>query len=404
MRMKVLFLLFNYSPFGGAAARIISGLSKEFYAQGIESDVLTTKYELNQPFKAKESFQTVYRVENCKVFNLKKISCNFFKKGLISLKKLKDKISFKNSKRFYSRCTVNDFFKGLKKVDLTKYDYIIPVCAEYALYAAIEKYRTRKGLNNKVIVYQLDPLSNNSAYSPKSFSDRLQMEKRMATENTLVTTKILKAQKELNGVDRSNVVTLEFPSISQPVNITKEFSDEIKVVFSGFFYSDMRNPEYALKLFLKIRNPKVKLYIVGGGLEDLTSQYAEESEGRIIPLGVLPLEQAEQKILEADFLLNIGNKDINFVPSKIFDYISTGKPIINTFKNSACPTLKYFAKYDNVLCIDESAPIENELIRLEEFIKTNYNKVLSYEEIKKNFEENTVEFVARRFIEIIKKR
>lgn len=399
--MKILFLLLNYSPFGGAASKIVLELIEEFYARGIEIDVLTNKYELDQTIEQKQKFGSIYRIENYTALNLKKQSCGFFKKCVIAFEKFKDKLFLKNKKNFQSPLIIKNFYNGLKRLNIDKYDYIIPVCSEFAVYGALEKYRKKFGLKNRIVIYQLDPLSTNNVFSSQSFSARLSMERKMAKETAVVTTEIVKKQKESKNIDCANVITLEFPSIKKILQKEKPPTAEISVVFSGFLYRDVRNPEYALKLFSRIKNPNVKLYIVGGGLENLTCQYAEASEGKIIPLGVLPLEQAEQKILEADFLLNIGNKDINFVPSKIFDYISTGKPIINTFKDPACPTLKYFTKYDNVLCIDENAPIENELIRLEEFIKTNYNKVLSYEEITKNFKENTVEFVAEKFIKVL---
>lgn len=400
--MKVLFVVYNYSSFnGGAATRIVSGLIEEFGKNGIKSDVLTTKEKIGQPLKTETPQGNIYRIENSKVLNYKKLSCGFFKKGVIALKKLLDKLYLKKPQRFYSRCVVNDFFKGLKKLDVEKYDCIIPVCAEYAIYAAIEKYRRKKGLQKKIVVYQLDPLCTNSVYSTQSFVSRLQMEQRMVQENALVTTEILKKQKEEKGINTSNVVTLEFPSIVEMPKIAKNETKEIRIVFAGFLYRDIRNPEYALQLFSQLNHPEIKLSLIGDGLEELVNYYVEQSSGRIIKEGTLSLEETKRRIGEADFLLNIGNNDIHFVPSKIFDYISTGKPIINTFKDPACPTLKYFTKYDNVLCIDENAPIENELIRLEEFIKTNYNKVLSYEEITKNFKENTVEFVAEKFIKVL---
>ena len=42
---------------------------------------------------------------------------------------------------------------------------------------------------------------------------------------------------------------------------------------------------------------------------------------------------AIQYMSEADFLLNIGNSISSMVPSKIFEYISTGKPIISIYSN-----------------------------------------------------------------------
>lgn len=403
--MKVLFMILHYSSLSGsAAARIVDHLIEEFQEQGIQADILTTKETLDQPFETIRDFGSIYRIKSYCSLNYKKLNCNRSQKAMVAFHKIKEKFYFQRKSRFCSRALVHDFYNGLKKVGVEQYDFIIPVCAEYALYAAIEKYRKKEGLEKKVIVYQLDPLSLNSAFHAKSYEARLRMEHRMSKEKAIVTTQILKGQKESKGIDCSNVAPLEFPSIVKKLDVVKSDSKGISVVFSGFFYGDMRNPEYALNLFSKIKNPSLKLYIIGSGAENLINRYVQESNGRIISLGVLPLNQAEEKVLEADFLLNIGNKDISFVPSKIFDYISTGKPIINTYTDRNCPTLKYFSKYENVISVYEKDDIEKSVKDVSSFIVNNKDKVIPFEEIKEKFYENTVEYVANRFIEILNEK
>lgn len=401
--MKILFILFDYSPFGGATARIVKGLVHNFRQSGIEADILTTKYDISQPFTSKEEFGTVYRVRNYQRLNFRQLSCGIIRKGIVAFEKMRNRIYLKPKKRFVSRFATNDFINGLKRLDLKSYQYIIPVCADYAAYVAVQKYRDKYGLDCKIIVYQVDPLIENGVYTAQSFSGRLDLETCMAKETAVITTSLLKKQKEKNEIDVSNVLCLEFPSIVEQSIVKKLQADEIKVVFAGFFYKGIRDPEYALKLFSKIKNPQIKLYIIGGGLEELICHYATESNGRIVHKGVLTLDETQREIGEADILLNIGNNDIHFVPSKIFDYISTGKPIVNTYKDTACPTLPYFAKYGNSICVNENNDVEKEAEKVEKFIETNLHKTLSYTTIKENFYENTLEFVAERLIDFFKK-
>ena len=62
-------------------------------------------------------------------------------------------------------------------------------------------------------------------------------------------------------------------------------------------------------------------------------------------------------------LVNIGNAVDNQMPSKIFEYISTGKPVVNIYKSPECPTLKYLERYPLALNLyekdAEERPAEN---------------------------------------------
>ena len=102
--------------------------------------------------------------------------------------------------------------------------------------------------------------------------------------------------------------------------------------------------------------------------------------------------------LDADFLLNIGNTVTNQLPSKVLEYISSGKPIINIYKSEMCPTLNLLENYD-ALNIYEKEDLENSFKNLNKFLISKHDN-LSFEEIKKIYKEYTPEFVARQFLEI----
>ena len=98
-----------------------------------------------------------------------------------------------------------------------------------------------------------------------------------------------------------------------------------------------------------------------------------------------------------DVLINIGNSVLNQMPSKIFEYINCGKPIINIYKSPECPTLKYLTKYPLALNIPEEN-IKTDLAQKAEevktFIKANKTNRVSAEEIQRTFKANTFESFA----------
>ena len=108
---------------------------------------------------------------------------------------------------------------------------------------------------------------------------------------------------------------------------------------------------------------------------------------------------------ESDILINIGNTIDNQVPSKIFDYISKRKPIINLYKISNCPSLKYLKKYPLALNLEESdkAFAENKE-KINCFLKDldSLHKI-STEDILNIYQDCTPSYCANRFKEIIEK-
>ena len=79
-------------------------------------------------------------------------------------------------------------------------------------------------------------------------------------------------------------------------------------------------------------------------------------------------EQIKMMQDEADILLNIGNTIPGMVPSKIFEYMSTGKPIISTSCIQNDPVITYLEHYGNAHVINEKETIETEVSRLKEYL------------------------------------
>ena len=98
-----------------------------------------------------------------------------------------------------------------------------------------------------------------------------------------------------------------------------------------------------------------------------------------------------------DVLINIGNSVLNQMPSKIFEYISSGKPIINVFKSPDCPTLKYLTRYPLALNLFEGEITEHpaeKAAAIRAFCRETRGKRVPAEEIQSTFAANTFEAFA----------
>ena len=106
-----------------------------------------------------------------------------------------------------------------------------------------------------------------------------------------------------------------------------------------------------------------------------------DSNGAVKYLGMQPHDTAIQYIASADVLLSIGNVESPMAPSKIYEYMATGKPIIHTYTYEKDPCIEPLNKYGNSLILknDDKNALEKAMI----FI--NQITILNYEEVRSKF-------------------
>ena len=89
-----------------------------------------------------------------------------------------------------------------------------------------------------------------------------------------------------------------------------------------------------LKAFSQISNHSVRLKISGKGSFQKLVEDAAKQDDRITYLGCVPYEEYLSNLKQAAVLVNPRNMNLpeneNNFPSKIMEYLATGKPIIST--------------------------------------------------------------------------
>lgn len=127
-----------------------------------------------------------------------------------------------------------------------------------------------------------------------------------------------------------------------------------RFVFTGSMHNDTANPEYLLKLLPFLSNVCVDIY--GSISIDIMDKIKDSGligkqifcHGRVDHDKILNIQR------NADILLNFGNSNSNMIPCKIFEYISTGRPILSFTHSKEDSSLSYMKKYGNALIIEES--------------------------------------------------
>ena len=181
-----------------------------------------------------------------------------------------------------------------------------------------------------------------------------------------------------------------FPLLEEPKTHKGIEIDINKFVYAGTFYRKLRNPTFALQTIAKaLLGTEKKLYVLGGGdCDSLVLNAVHAYPKHIEYLGVQSHEVAKKYLCEAAVLLSVGNEKSPIMPSKIYEYIATGKPIIHFYTWEEDPCLPPLNLYGNALCIKSGD--EQAVEKVREFIRKPQRKI--FEQIRKEFIASTAQY------------
>lgn len=132
-------------------------------------------------------------------------------------------------------------------------------------------------------------------------------------------------------------------------------------------------------------------------LEKLKTDYP----GRIVTYGKMPYDFAKGSMRRADILLNLANDNTNQIPSKIFEYISCRKPILNIYRNADDIGTKYLRDYPLAFNFDVNH-IDSEIGRMNLWLSTISSKSVTIEELREIYHEALSEKVTGDFYTLCK--
>lgn len=307
---------------------------------------------------------------------------------------------------------INRTLKKLKEIGVDeKIDCIITVSMPYESHLAGYKYK-RKKKEVKWITYTLDSF----VYSPtlqkhfifKRFKEKINRASEQKIINDSDVNFLSNSLKDSITVsDEKN--SYKFHWVSFPLleeykskNSVNYFDkSKINVVYAGSFYKEIRNPDFCLKTFSMISDDRILLHLFHrGDCSDIVRKYSLNSKN-IVSHNSVPVDQVYEIENQADIFLNIGNNVGLFFPSKLVEYISFGKPIIN-FHDARFRYGELLDRYPYVLNIENNGGNSEEIaVQLSNFCIANKNNRVMFSELAKKFEDSTPNFITSLFIKEI---
>lgn len=277
---------------------------------------------------------------------------------------------------------------------------LLPIVAVYSVQQLCPK-------ETKICIYQLDPYWNFRGFPSRYENFRLQYEKELASKCfiMLTTPQIYRINNRKCEGFFEHLIPVGFPMVKKCVYDAIGFGDGlVHCVFIGTLYRDIRPPELAIKIFSKTKNKKVVFDFYGTGQELIRNMPEYQTAENIILHGSVSSKEADKIRANADYLINIDNTVTNMVPSKIFEYISTGKPIINCYFKKQSSLLEYLEEYPSHISLLLDSTIEGDNVAsLEEYLSIPHENI-PYSQIEDIYYEHTPKYVAKMFLDAIMER
>ncbi|MFW7374244.1 hypothetical protein [Vagococcus fluvialis] len=388
---KYLFVLGTYYPNPSANGICVDKIIKRLESDGDSCIVLSLKDDTVN-FQNDFSKTKMYFLKNTNLQNGKILNSLFFVIKRLILIPIWPIIS--------PRLVFNYYKSIIKIIEDEKVDNVIlvhkPMDTIVAGYFVKKKYNTIKFYH-----YYLDSFSTGTV--PKHLTKNRLRKYGMKLEKFLSKssekTFILRSNEEnynhfIKKNSWENVYFVDIPLMDDfHHEYPKKNNKEIDVSYVGSLPTGIRDPEFTIKLLLQVKNIKINFY--GDILPDnLKRIYKSEIEsGVIVEHGQISHSKINQIYEKSDFLISIGAISGNFIPSKIFEYMNTGKPIINIYSQNSDISIKYMHRYKNAVSINEFSDLKESRDLINKFIINNRNKISDNHFLKKEFEENYPEHV-----------
>jgi len=169
-------------------------------------------------------------------------------------------------------------------------------------------------------------------------------------------------------------------NIDDKDNISPFEQGYVDLTYTGRLEMNNYDPWYAITLLRKITTEHYNLrvhFYSRGSCEDKLNEMMKSTSGFVVRHGFVEAQEAIRAIMFTDILISFGTAESNMIPSKIFEYMSTGKPIIHFYKQNEDVCLPYFKKYPLSLVIKESTEDKDQNIkRIQKFIQDVNGKKL----------------------------
>ena len=175
--------------------------------------------------------------------------------------------------------------------------------------------------------------------------------------------------------DKITVIPPLFSGVISSHKNKPEIGKGRRLVFTGSLYKEIRNPAYLLELLSGVfeKAPEIEAHFYGrlNDCTDLFEPYLRKYQKNVFVHGLVSREIAANALEQADVLINIANRTRHQLPSKLVDYMASGKPILNMVSIEDDNSLSFLGSYPATGTLMESSDgvRQGDVEKIYDFIK-----------------------------------
>ena len=399
--LRILFVTDSYNPAPSPNAICVERLKRDFEAKGIACNVIalrTFSTHIQYPIDSTVNFVEPDYIYN-RLFDAQFTQNSSKMDRMLKVSKLRGAIYG----LFWPLVSVTHLHRYVKAIGKFLHHHkneqvaVIGVykSLEAALACAIAKKKYNKGT---YFLYTLDAVAG--SIIPRIYhSEKIAKWSILRWERFMFNTYdhilMMNAHQDFYSHKRYNEIRHKIEYVDIPLlasnNNTYKQKNQIHIVFTGGMSTETADPRYFLRLLSLLDEDKLVFDVYGKTSSIEISDEMKESKyvrmhGPVCHDDILEIQA------NADVLVNFGNYTPCAIPCKIFEYFSTGRPVLSFIKIDQDASLPYVQHYPKSLVIDERADINENTTILRNFLRMIDNTKISTDTVKKIFKQNTPQY------------
>lgn len=373
--MNILIISHSFYPSSEPRANRWTEIAKNFQKNGHQVKVITSSSSSKllktfniQGIEVQEVYDPLYRYTK----NVLKIPINNASKDYINPVKFISKFIYKFKWPDYAFLWIPfGVYYGTKLINGNNFDLIISVSNPFSSHIIALLLKKKNSLwiadyGDPFSFEKIYPSNNQKLYNKlNSYVEKIVIRK----SNYVTLTNENVKQKFLNFFNSNKYIII--PPFFNKINTINNNvyncryleHDKINIVYSGSLYSKIRNPLKFVE-FIKKVNLKLEKKIVIHFFGNIGDCYFLHHYSNFVKIhGGVSLSELILINKKSNFLLNIGNSTTYQLPSKIFEYMITQKPILNLIYDSNDLTIPILEKYNaslNIINTEKYMNINND--------------------------------------------
>lgn len=414
--MKIIFLTSSYYPFFSAIGRCINNVVDELKKENeviVISNMTTNNLDKAVDYEGHKivRVRTKSMISRDKLLSQKNnnIIVKLRKKAKLYYLRVQGYLNAILSTQTIEKPLIKEYFDALSCFN--NIDLIIPTCYPFEAVMAAQKYKDKINSKVQIIPFLFDKFADSPTLHRNKYNQKVKYKYNLLLEEQMIKSSnrvlyvdswIQKMKKYFSQYDEK-LIHVEHPLIIDHFTgiATGDEADNdgyINVTYTGVLDKAVRPPTITLNIISKIieKNNKFRFhfYVLGNAVDEV-NYIAKKYPENIINHGQVESNFAFLKIKQSDILLSIGNTDTTLIPSKIFEYMSSGKPIIHFYHSDDDRVISMLKDYELGFCIKQNKEISNsEILSLMDFCISNKTNNKSFEEVQRIFYKASPQYIS----------